>query len=71
MNGGLPGPEAAPAQCEGEACQSPAGAPQEQTPASAGFRGAGNVDEKPARKHPKKKKHRHRRKAKRNRRAGR
>ena len=44
-NGGLPQPPPQPAACEGEACQGPIGAPNDQTPASSAFRGAGNVRE--------------------------
>ena len=32
-----------PAECLGEACQPPAAAPEAQTPASAAFRGPGNL----------------------------
>jgi hypothetical protein len=42
VNGGFPPPEEPPAPCEGEACAPPAAAPNDPTPASAGFRGAGN-----------------------------
>ncbi len=45
-----PGP---PAQCEGEACQSPPEAPNDQTPASSSFEGAGNVTEEPGSQAPK------------------
>jgi hypothetical protein len=41
--GGLPGPAQASPGCEGEACQSPSGPPPAQTPASAAFRGPGNL----------------------------
>ncbi len=41
--GGGEAPEAAPSlPCEGEACQSPTGAPAEKAPASSNFEGAGN-----------------------------
>jgi hypothetical protein len=39
-----------PAACEGEACQGPFSPPNDPTPGSASFRGAGNVKEVPARK---------------------
>jgi hypothetical protein len=42
VGGGFPPPEEPPAPCEGEACAPPAAAPNDPTPASAGFRGAGN-----------------------------
>jgi NHL repeat len=37
-----------PAVCEGEACQTPPAAPNDPTPASSAFEGAGNLVEKPA-----------------------
>jgi hypothetical protein len=43
VEGGFPSPPAAPAECEGEACQSPPSAPIDATPASAVFEGPGNV----------------------------
>jgi DNA-binding beta-propeller fold protein YncE len=42
-NGGFPAPEASPAACEGEACQGPPEPPDDPTPASSSFEGAGNV----------------------------
>jgi hypothetical protein len=42
VEGGFAQPSAT-AACEGEACQGPAAPPNDPTPASAGFRGAGNV----------------------------
>jgi hypothetical protein len=62
-SGGFPPlPTPAPS-CEGEACQGPLTPPNDPTPASSSFHGAGNVVEKPARKAHKKKhakkKHRH------------
>jgi DNA-binding beta-propeller fold protein YncE len=42
VGGGFPPPEEPPGPCEGEACAPPAAAPNDPTPASAGFRGAGN-----------------------------
>jgi DNA-binding beta-propeller fold protein YncE len=43
VNGGYPPPAKPPAICEGEACQGAAFAPDDPTPASAAFKGAGNV----------------------------
>jgi hypothetical protein len=49
VGGGFPEPPNSPAPCEGEACQSPPEAPNDPTPASSAFQGAGNVVEgKPA-----------------------
>ena len=48
--GGFSAPPAPAAPCEGEACQSPAPPPQAQSPASAAFRGPGNLTEAPERK---------------------
>ncbi|HEU4907059.1 MAG TPA: hypothetical protein VFT19_13230, partial [Solirubrobacterales bacterium] len=45
VGGGFAEPEEPPAACQGEACQSPAAAPQAKTPASAAFHGAGNATE--------------------------
>ncbi len=45
VNGGFPPPPNSAAACEGEACQGPLEAPNDPTPASAAFRGAGNVKE--------------------------
>jgi len=42
VDGGFPEPPPPPGECEGEACQSPAGAPQAQTPSST-VAGPGNV----------------------------
>jgi hypothetical protein len=44
--GGFPPPPSPPASCEGEACQGLPPAPNDPTPASAAFQGAGNVKEK-------------------------
>jgi hypothetical protein len=44
--GGLPGPPSAAADCEGQACQNPAPAPQDPVPASTNLGGAGNVKPK-------------------------
>ena len=53
VDGGLPVPPPLPAHCEGEACQSPSAAPNDPTPASASFRGAGDAHAKaPARRKP-------------------
>jgi hypothetical protein len=62
-------------ECQGEACQAPVSAPNDPTPGSSTFEGAGNVHEegkakkKHAKKHKKKhaKKHAHKRAAKHNR----
>jgi hypothetical protein len=43
--GGFPPPTSQPAACEGEACQGPYSPPNDPTPASATFHGAGNVKE--------------------------
>jgi hypothetical protein len=43
IGGGYPPPPRPPAICEGDACQGPASAPNDPTPASAAFDGAGNV----------------------------
>ncbi len=45
VGGGLPIPQGPPPGCEGEACQSPPEAPNDPTPASLSFEGAGNVHE--------------------------
>lgn len=45
-NGGLPAPPAPPGPCQGEACQFAPPPPNDPTPSSASFRGAGNL--KPA-----------------------
>ncbi len=45
VDGGFPQPSQA-AACEGEACQSPPAPPNDPTPASSAFQGAGNVREK-------------------------
>jgi hypothetical protein len=45
VGGGFPEPPNPPAPCEGEACQSPREAPNDPTPASSAFQGAGNVVE--------------------------
>jgi|GEM_PF-566249 len=45
VDGGLPEPPPSAAQCEGEACQGSPEAPNDPTPASESFEGAGNVHE--------------------------
>jgi hypothetical protein len=74
--GGFPSEsETARGECQGEACQPPTSTPNDPTPGSSTFEGAGNVDEKKAaKKHKKahkkkhaKKKHAHKRAAKNNR----
>ncbi len=50
VGGGTAPLPSAPAACEGEACQSPPGAPGDATPASSAFHGPGNAREaKPSR----------------------
>jgi hypothetical protein len=43
VGGGFPPPPTQPGECLGEACQPAASAPDDPTPASAAFQGAGNV----------------------------
>lgn len=79
INGGFAVPSGASGECLGEACQPAAVAPNDPTPASSTFRGAGNVTGEKTRAHKKKhrkakKKHaskKHRKHANANRRAGR
>jgi DNA-binding beta-propeller fold protein YncE len=52
VSGGFPPPPEPPAPCEGDACASPTAPPNDPTPASAGFRGAG--DPKPQGTNPRK-----------------
>jgi sugar lactone lactonase YvrE len=59
VGGGFPLPLVNPAACEGEACQSPAAPPNDPTPSSVAFDGAGNLT--PPKKH--KKRHHRKRKA--------
>ncbi len=69
--------EVARTECQGEACQPPASAPNDPTPGSSTFEGAGNVKEEgkakkhskkhKKKRHAKKKKHAHKRAAKHNR----
>jgi hypothetical protein len=49
VGGGLPPPPSPPPACEGEACQGPLVPPDDPTPASSAFEGAGNVVNKPPR----------------------
>jgi hypothetical protein len=51
--GGFPPPQGPPAACEGEACQGLPSPPDDPTPASSSFQGAGNVAAKPSRPCPK------------------
>ncbi len=60
VGGGFPPPPNPPAACEGEACQGPLEAPNDPTPSSSTFQGAGNVVEEPVAK----KKHKAKKKAK-------
>jgi hypothetical protein len=53
IGGGLPQRVGPPAACEGEACQGPLAPPNDPTPASSAFEGAGNVVEAPAKKRKK------------------
>jgi hypothetical protein len=56
--------EVARSECQGEACQAPVSAPNDPTPGSSSFEGAGNVDEKKHVKKHKKRKHAKKHKAK-------
>ncbi|HEX7244500.1 MAG TPA: hypothetical protein VF245_02915 [Solirubrobacterales bacterium] len=61
--GGIPAEsEVARGECQGEACQAPVSAPNDPTPASASFNGAGNAEERKPDKHKKKHKHKKKRK---------
>jgi hypothetical protein len=60
--GGYPAPPVPPASCEGEACQGPLAPPNDPTPASSAFEGAGNV--KAEKKAHKKKAHKKKKSAK-------
>jgi hypothetical protein len=62
--GGFPPPPPPVPACEGEACQGPLAPPNDPTPGSSSFEGAGNVVEKPAKKKHKKKAHKKKHKAK-------
>jgi hypothetical protein len=59
--GGYPPPAGSPAPCEGEACQSPPAPPNDPTPASAAFNGAGNAHAKARARCAKGKARRHKR----------
>ena len=59
-NGGIPAEsEVARSECQGEACQAAIVPPNDPTPGSSSFEGAGNVDERKASKKHKHKKHKH------------
>jgi hypothetical protein len=53
-NGGLPEPPLGVIGCEGDSCQPAPTPPNDPTPASANFNGAGNVPRKPPHKHKRK-----------------
>jgi hypothetical protein len=70
IGGGYPPPPARPPSCEGEACQGAPAPPNDPTPASSAFEGAGNVVEGKAKqkkgkqkKAKQKKAHKHKKKA--------
>jgi hypothetical protein len=64
VDGGFPAAPTPSPACEGEACQGPLSPPNDPTPASSSFEGAGNVKpEAKARKHKKKGKHKKKRQA--------
>jgi hypothetical protein len=67
-NGGIPAEtETIRSECQGEACQPPITVPSDPTPGSSTFQGAGNVEEKKAkRKHKKHRKHHKKNKKNRN-----
>jgi hypothetical protein len=50
IDGGFTAPAPRPAECEGDSCSSPLGAPNDLTPASATFQGAGNLVSEPSKK---------------------
>lgn len=62
LDGGFPPPPSEPAECEGEACQSPPPPPGEVTPASSQLRGPGNVPARKGPAHHRKHKHKARKK---------
>ncbi|MET0557720.1 MAG: hypothetical protein ABW065_03490 [Solirubrobacterales bacterium] len=66
VGGGLPEPPPPVVGCDGDACQPPPTPPNDATPASASFNGAGNVKQRHARKKHARKKH-HRKKGKKHR----
>jgi hypothetical protein len=73
-NGGFPAPPVPPPSCEGEACQGPLAPPNDPTPGSSSFEGAGNVKpvaKKKAHKRKHAKKHKAKKRANHKRRAGR
>ena len=53
IGGGFTGPAPRPAECEGDSCATPAAAPNDLTPASATFLGAGNLTQTQAPSKPK------------------
>jgi DNA-binding beta-propeller fold protein YncE len=59
VNGGEP-EEVKPVECQGDACQPPAEAPNDPTPGSLTFHGAGNLHEEAPKEKKKKKHHKHR-----------
>ncbi len=59
VQGGFPEPQGLPSGCEGEACQGPASPPEDATPSSSSFEGAGNVSEPVAKKKAKRHKKKH------------
>jgi hypothetical protein len=59
IGGGFPPPPVQAAGCEGEACQSPPAPPNDPTPASSAFDGAGNIVKPPRRRCAKNKVRRH------------
>lgn len=60
VGGGLPEPPPPVVGCDGDACQPPPTPPDDATPASAGFRGAGNLKPKSVQKKQRKKAKKHR-----------
>jgi hypothetical protein len=61
VNGGAPPPAPRPVECEGDACSHPVPAPDDPTPASSSFHGAGNEHPRaPGKKHHHGKRHRKR-----------
>ncbi len=61
--GGIPGEsEVGRGECQGEACQAPVSVPNDPTPGSSTFQGAGNVHEEGKAKKHKHKKHKHKKK---------
>jgi hypothetical protein len=64
VGGGLPEPPPPVIGCDGDACQPPPTPPNDPTPASASFNGAGNVTQKAGRKQHKKRHHKKRERSK-------